>query len=98
MFKGSVKKIILAVLVILAGLALYSFFLKSDNSEDELLADTLRSNSAVGREFIALLNELRSLKLDSAIFDSPAFKNLSDFGIDIPAEPIGNPNPFSPAL
>jgi len=95
--KVNVKKIILAVLIILAGFALYSFFLKSDEAEKDLLANTLGTSGSVGREFIVLLNELRSLEIDSSIFDLPIFKNLSDFGVDIPAEPVGNPNPFSPA-
>jgi len=39
---------------------------------------------------------LRSVKLDGAIFSSPAFQSLKDFSTQIIAEPAGRPDPFAP--
>ena len=47
-------------------------------------------------DLLPLLLNLRSLKLDPAVFSDPSFRSLVNFGIEIPVEPIGRTNPFAP--
>jgi hypothetical protein len=52
---------------------------------------------AVGREFLSLLLNIRSLKLDDSIFSNQAFVALQDFSRPIPPDTNpGRPNPFAP--
>lgn len=45
---------------------------------------------------VEMLGRLSSLKLDRSFFDSPLFKTLQDFGVEVVVEPKGRPNPFAP--
>lgn len=45
---------------------------------------------------VEMLGRLSVLKLDRAFFDSPLFRTLKDFSIEVVAEPKGRPNPFAP--
>ena len=49
---------------------------------------------AVGQDLINLLDRLQSVELDSSIFNSPAFKSLTDYSIQLPTIPQGRLNPF----
>jgi hypothetical protein len=48
------------------------------------------------QDLIALLFELKGIRLDSGLFDDPLFKALKDFGRDLVSEPVGRNNPFAP--
>ena len=48
------------------------------------------------QDLVALLFELKNIRLDNTLFEDPLFKSLTDFGQDLVAEPIGRPNPFAP--
>ncbi|MBI5005124.1 MAG: hypothetical protein HZC03_00765 [Candidatus Lloydbacteria bacterium] len=63
-------------------------------SENVLTGDSPQAQS--GREILALLLNLKSLKLDASIFSDPSFQSLADFGQNIPARPHGRGNPFAP--
>ncbi len=45
---------------------------------------------------VEMLGRLSELKLERGFFDSPLFKTLQDFGIEVVVEPKGRPNPFAP--
>ncbi len=45
---------------------------------------------------VEMLSRLSSLKLERSFFDSPLFRTLQDFGIEVVVEPKGRPNPFAP--
>jgi hypothetical protein len=47
-------------------------------------------------DVLKLLLDMRSIKLDGRLFNSPAFRILQDTGKDIIKEPTGRRNPFSP--
>ncbi len=49
-----------------------------------------------GADLLALLLDLRSLRLDGAVFSDPVFQSLKNFGVTIPPETVGRPNPFAP--
>ena len=94
--------------IVITGVALllwagYVTFLKKDTSvnqnaalvsENVLDGDSPQAQS--GREILALLLNLKSLKLDASIFNDPVFISLVDFGQNIPERSHGRTNPFAP--
>lgn len=48
------------------------------------------------QDLIALLFELKQIRLDSELFENPLFTSLKDFGQDLVTEPVGRQNPFAP--
>ena len=42
------------------------------------------------------LQSIHSIKLDNSIFTDPVFVSLTDFGVTIPPENVGRPDPFVP--
>jgi len=52
-------------------------------------------NATLGRELLTALAKLQSTKLDTSIWDDPVFASLQDFGVEIPAQPVGRRNPFA---
>lgn len=91
------NKIILIVLVIIiAGFAWYG--LAERTPTNTLLTNDSRAESSVAeQEILRLLLDMRSIRLDSSIFENPAFASLRDFGRSIVPEPVGRTNPFEPA-
>ena len=91
------KKWIIIAAVIIASFILYTI-LSPKGGNDELLNSTVSKTSAeiVGVEIISALNQIESLKLDRSIFDNPVYQSLKDRSQEIPPEPVGKPNPFSP--
>jgi len=79
----------------------YSF--SSDTAASEPASAGRTSGSSVKpraedpkAKVVEMLGRLSSLKLERDFFDSPLFKTLQDFGIEVVAEPKGRPNPFAP--
>ena len=76
----------------------YSFFFKkSPEEEAALVRETATpAESAVVREFLALLGTLNRLTLDTSIFGSPLFKSLRDESVELAPQTQGRENPFAP--
>lgn len=90
------KNIFIIALVVIALFIAYSLFLKP-GSDNPLTAQVgSPTKGAVEQDLIALLLELRSIRLDTAVFEDPSFQSLKDFGQEIVSEPIGKNNPFAP--
>lgn len=92
-------KVLAALAVGFVALGLW-FFLSGGGTPEstsllttEVVTDT--SGTAAGT-LIETLIELRSIQLNGAIFQDPAFLALHDFSTDITPEPVGRPNPFAP--
>lgn len=86
--------IILGILVV----ATIGYTVMIGNTDDSLLVSesSADENSMLQNELLALLLEIRSIKLDESILSDPAFQGLEDFGQNIVPEPIGRENPFAP--
>src|SRR5579859_7997317 len=80
-------------LVLILG-AIYYFMNFSGGSSAPAL--TQSSDSVVSQDLLATLQNLHTIKLDNSIFTDPVFVSLTDFGVTIPPEPVGRPNPFVP--
>jgi hypothetical protein len=51
---------------------------------------------SLSQDLLLTLNNLHAIKLDPSIFSDPLFQSLTDFGVTIPPQPTGRPNPFAP--
>ena len=86
---------LVVIALIIAAFLIYSFFF-AGKEEAVLSQSGGTENAAVENELIALLLELKALKLDDSIFSSLTFQSLQDFSQALVAEPVGRPNPFAP--
>lgn len=82
---------IIVVGVLYAG---YQFFFASP-TEDALTVTEVQG-AGPDQDLIALLFELKSIRLDNSIFGDPLFQSLNDFGQELVQEPVGRQNPFAP--
>ena len=89
------QTIFIVAAVLVAAFVLYSAFFKGDSAA-VLETKPVSETTAVDRDLIALLLELRSLKLDEKIFTDPSFQSLVDFGRELVPEALGRTNPFEP--
>lgn len=93
-----------AVILVLALLGYRLFFASSEETAPGLTAesDGLSSSPAdlglnnPDQEFLAVLNSLKTLDLESDIFNDPVFRGLTDFSQPLKPEPSGRRNPFDP--
>ncbi|MEK7071418.1 MAG: hypothetical protein AAB943_00595 [Patescibacteria group bacterium] len=85
----------------------YLFFIKGDEEEAALVSSSTTAvpentnnsnvNSSLAQDFLSLLLNITSLKLDDSIFSDPAFLTLHDSSIIlVPDGNEGRPNPFAP--
>lgn len=102
------KKLIIniATIVIVAGIlgAGYWVFIKNKEVVQEAIAPSeVKGNQAVAigvevdHTFKELANLKQSITTSKNIFNMSAFKNLEDFSVAIPTEPLSRENPFVPA-
>jgi hypothetical protein len=93
----NIRTIIIAVAAILILFAGYSFFVKKDEPSVTLSTEPVQgAEGNVGREFLAVLLDLKSVELDEAIFETESFKQLEDWSSILSPEPVGRRNPFAP--
>jgi len=91
------NKVILIVLVVVIVGFVWFGFLSDRQPTTTLLTSDVRSDASVAeQEILRILLDMRSIRLNSAIFENPAFASLQDFGRDIVPEPVGRTNPFAP--
>lgn len=84
------------VIVVLAFILAY--FYLSGGSPSTPASGTLTAGSAygsVGSSELSLLNQVRSLRIDTALFRDAVFLSLQDYSVAIPPENVGRPNPFA---
>ncbi len=89
------KKIITIIIIILILGSLAFFGFKSDVFSESALVPEVGLNNLIGSELLVLLLQIKSIDLDTMIFDDPAFMRLKDFGTELELQPIGKDNPFS---
>jgi len=67
-------------------------------NEGLLVSSNTRTSGTASaeREILSLLLELRSLNLNSDLFQSNVFRSFKDFGVVLQPQPVGRSNPFAP--
>ncbi|MEK7610017.1 MAG: hypothetical protein AAB470_02770 [Patescibacteria group bacterium] len=90
-------KTIIGGVVIVGAIVLAFYFLGPSKSTDSLISvqATPEANIASTR-ILNLLQQIKSLKIDTSIFKDPAYQTLVDYTVEIPAVNVGRPNPFAP--
>jgi hypothetical protein len=93
------KNIFLILIISVAIFVVYTiFFAGKDFSSNSLLGSSSQNQEsvAIGKEFLNILSELKTLDLDRSLFDKKSFIILRDFSQTVEPQPSGRPNPFSP--
>jgi hypothetical protein len=92
------KLLTIVAVVFIFGIALYTYSASSGSpgvSSSGLLA-TSDASSATSQQLLVVLANLRTIRLNQAIFSDPVFLSLADFGVVISPESVGRRNPFLP--
>lgn len=90
------NKVVLGIVVLIV-VAFAWFGMADRQPTTSLLSNESRGDASVAeQEILRLLLDMRSIRLDSSIFENPAFASLRDFGREIVPEPVGRTNPFEP--
>ena len=89
------KNVFVIVALVLIAFIGYSFFVNG-NKEEVLTNVNVEGNTRVDNELIALLLELKSIRLDESVFADTTFQSLQDFSQTLVLEPVGRVNPFAP--
>lgn len=110
--KNIIKKIMIALLVVILLIAAYATFNELTNSDNEKISSSSLSSlvglNQVGQiqetevvienaEILRVLGSIQSIKLNDNIFSNPVFLELKDSRFTIPKPSlIGRANPFRP--
>ncbi len=104
----SIKNIIISVVIVAILVASYIFFIKKAPEQASLISSsgsilpganstTTSPQGVQTQDFLSVLLNVKSIKLDDAIFSKPAFLALHDSSILlVPDQSAGRPNPFAP--
>lgn len=99
-FDNNYMKKLTVILIIILVLASFVYFYMKGNELSKnsslLEGSTPDVSNNVGAEVLALLNQVKLIKIDSTIFESPVYKTLVDYTVEVPPQPVGRPNPFAP--
>ena len=82
---------IFVVLVLYGG---YTYFFAPSTAA--VVTVTNAPGAGPDQDLVALLFQLRGIRLDNSVFADPVFKSLQDFGKELVQEPVGRQNPFAP--
>lgn len=93
---SKLKWIIFAVIVIIAALLYFSYSGSSAPAGSTTLQAIPGGAGDVGANVVAMLNEIRSLRIDKTLFTDPAYQTLQDYSVTIPELNVGRANPFAP--
>jgi len=98
LFQEHRKKIITGVVIVLLFAAYSALSPSGAEPQGTLVARSAQvsANFQAGKEILALLVDLKSIRLDGSLFADPVFQSLEDFSIPIEPEPRGRTNPFAP--
>lgn len=90
------RNIIIVISLTVVAFVVYSLFFTGTPRSALMTEEVNATEAAVEQELISLLLQLRSIKLDTALFSNTRFQSLEDFGQEIVDEPVGRTNPFAP--
>ncbi len=83
------------LVLVLAGVTWY-FLNDTSSGNSVLVSETAVPLPQETQRLVQSLSGLRSVELEGAIFQSPAFQALQDYSTPIVPEPVGRANPFLP--
>jgi hypothetical protein len=104
----NIKKIIIAVVVIVMAFAGYTYFISGNTggSASGVTRQAVSTTSAgtassaaldgPGKEFVSQLLAIQNIRFNLDLFNDPVFKGLQDWSREILPQESGRPNPFAP--
>lgn len=94
---NAIKSLVIAVGILAAvGFLGYLYLSREAVVEESLLIVEAPDSGAVDGDLLRALQELRTIKLDTTIFENSVFRSFYDFGTQIAPQDKGRPNPFAP--
>ncbi|MFA4975284.1 MAG: hypothetical protein WC839_02855 [Candidatus Paceibacterota bacterium] len=106
---SKIKNIIIYVIIGAILILVYIFFIKKSPEVQNLISsaistgttesnvDNSNKNSLIAKDFLALLLNVKKIKLNNSIFSNTVFINLHDSSILLsPSGDEGRSNPFAP--
>ena len=98
---SSKTPIIVFIVILLIGIAIYFYTLGDPNTSsisslDSQSNEDMTNTQAEGANVLMLLNQVNSLKIDATIFNGAVYQSLVDYTVEVPEQPVGRPNPFTP--
>ena len=88
------KTVIISLIVLLLIFVGFTYLRGKDGSDEVL--ESVESEEVIGRDIIAKLDQLNSLKLDESVFSDEVFLSFKDFTLTVSPESRGRSNPFAP--
>lgn len=100
--KQNITHAVIIGIVVAGAVFAYNYFSTNHaRAQDPLTSDATTetpSDSPLSPDQAALLEKIKSIKLDGTIFKDSTFLSLYDFSVDLGHMEVGKPNPFSPVL
>ena len=91
------KNIFIGIGAVIILFVVYAYLKDDSEQKPSLAAQTpVAPQSLPGSDIIALLVDLKAIKINSGFFTDQTFKSLIDFTTPLPSEPVGRTNPFAP--
>ncbi|MBU1178795.1 hypothetical protein KKB69_00425 [Patescibacteria group bacterium] len=92
--KANIIFIIVLIIFLAAG---YFGYTKQKNEQSVAVKEKNFKNEIFRKEFIATINKIKTMNLDTEFFKSESFKSLNDLSFDIGTPKYkGKKNPFLP--
>jgi len=89
--------LIIGIIIVIAAIVFFYFSGSPTRETDSLLAEQTNVEVEVASaRVLGLLNQVQSLKIDQALFQSAVYRSLRDYSVAIPEQNVGRPNPFAP--
>ena len=92
------KKSTIAIIVIIVAAAGAYFYFEGGSSPVDYSSLQPQQGGAgdLGAQVLSLLNQIRSLRIDTSLFSDPGYQTLRDYSVPIPVQGVGRANPFAP--
>ncbi len=99
MISKNIKNIVIAGVIIGASFLIYSFFLKSDGSNESISStpsavEMNQPDNTTGNQILKILGNLKTIRIDKNFFSEPSFTGLQDYSVNLTEEQVGRQNPF----
>jgi len=96
--KSSKKTVVIGIAIVGIALAVYFYSSgKAAPANSSLLStNAVAANQAIGSRVFGLLNQIKSLRIDTSLFKDQIYQSLRDYTVAIPTQNVGRPNPFAP--
>lgn len=103
MKNSSSKNAIIAIVIILVVFAGGYFYFKGNPNDSavsslDVIGGPGEGNSDAGvkgSQILLLLSQIKSINIDTSIFNNQMYKSLIDYTVEVPQQNVGKVNPFA---